>query len=89
MMMCSLYKKDPRPQRMIKIGDMEVKTLFDSGASTSVLDWRMFLKLKDRPKLNSANFKVKDASVRYMEIQGIANLPVQMVQLRLWEHLWL
>jgi hypothetical protein len=71
-------KQENRPVMDILINDTIISTLFDSGASCSILSWRKYLEINRRPTLNPTNLTLTTASGHSLVVKGVARMELKL-----------
>lgn len=66
--------KPIRPFLTVGINELDIKALFDTGATISVINWRTFLRLRNRPQLTPMNLSVSAANGHRLKVRGSAML---------------
>ena len=67
---------EDRPLMEVEIAGQRLNALIDTGAAVTLLSWKAFLKVKDRPKLTTAKVKLRTVSGEALPVVGEAILPL-------------
>jgi hypothetical protein len=68
----SIGNTNIRPTMNMEVNGFPTTALVDTGASISVISWRTFLKIKNRPQLRQENINIRVADGNQLKVRGSA-----------------
>ena len=67
---------EDRPMLDVEIAGNKFSALVDTGAAVTLLSWRAFIKMQERPRLLPARVKLRTVSGETLPVMGEAILPL-------------